>query len=186
MARTPCMSSATIPHLRHLVRDSGVPFRLRTDGGPQFTSRELASCLERWIIRYNVSMPHYPQSKGHAGALVKSIKHLIFKVVLSDNIDYEAFDKGLLETCNTQNSSGRSPSGSYTATLSVPVFKPTPSFSPRSGKTIPRAVTAALQGVPRTLRFDTTVTHAFFSHCSLVPLSASRTQLQSVGTKWAP
>ncbi|XP_050706789.1 uncharacterized protein LOC126992173 [Eriocheir sinensis] len=90
-------SAATIRYFRRLFRDLGVPVRLRTDGGPQFTSRELAEFLERWGVRHNVSSPNYPQSNGHAEAAVKAVKHLILKVAPSGNIDCEAFDKGLLE-----------------------------------------------------------------------------------------
>ncbi|XP_050706255.1 uncharacterized protein LOC126991577 [Eriocheir sinensis] len=92
-----------------LFRDLGVPVRLRTDGGPQFTSRELAEFLERWGVRHNVSSPNYPQSNGHAEAAVKAVKHLILKVAPSGNIDCEAFDKGLLELHNTPNSTRHSP-----------------------------------------------------------------------------
>ncbi|XP_050703391.1 uncharacterized protein LOC126988980 [Eriocheir sinensis] len=102
-------SAATIRYFRRLFRDLGVPVRLRTDGGPQFTSRELAEFLERWGVRHNVSSPNYPQSNGHAEAAVKAVKHLILKVAPSGNIDCEAFDKGLLELRNTPNSTGRSP-----------------------------------------------------------------------------
>ena len=106
---TDTTSSATIRHFRHLFRDLGVPVRLRTDGGPQFTSRELADFLERWGIRHIVSTPHYPQSNGHAEAAVKTVKHLIMKVAPSGNIDSEAFDQALLELRNTPTHTGRSP-----------------------------------------------------------------------------
>ena len=103
-------SSTTIRHFRHLFRDLGVPLRLRTDGGPQFASREFAGFLERWGVRHDMSTPHYPQSNGHAESAVKSIKHLIMKVAPSGNLDCEAFDRGLLELRNTPNHTGRSPS----------------------------------------------------------------------------
>ena len=102
-------SSATIRHFRRLFRDLGVPVRLRTDGGPQFASREFADFLERWGVRHNMSTPHYPQSNGHAESAVKSIKRLIEKVAPSGNLDCETFDRGLLELRNTPNHTGRSP-----------------------------------------------------------------------------
>ena len=83
--------------------------RLRTDGGPQFTSRALEEFLTRWGVRHIVTSPHYPQSNGHAEAAVKSVKHLIMKVAPTGNIDCEDFDRGLLEVRNTPNHSGRSP-----------------------------------------------------------------------------
>ena len=91
-------------------REVGVPLRLRTDGGPQFTSTEFRDFMQRWGVRHFLSSPHYPQSNGHAEAAVKSIKHLILKTAPSGNIDCEEFDRGLLELRNTPNFTGRSPS----------------------------------------------------------------------------
>ena len=102
-------SSATIRHFRQLFRDLGVPVRLRTDGGPQFASREFAEFLERWGVRHDMSTPYNPQSNGHAESAVKAVKHLIQKVAPTGNLDCEAFDRGLLELRNTPNYTGRSP-----------------------------------------------------------------------------
>ena len=43
------------------------------------------------------------QAKGHTEASVKTIKHLIMKVMPSGNMDCEAFDHELLEVRNTPN-----------------------------------------------------------------------------------
>lgn len=103
-------ASATIRIFCRYFREVGVPLRLRTDGGPQFTSREFANFLERWGVHHRVSSPHYPQSNGHAEAAVKSLKHLILKTAPSGNIDdCEDLDRGLLELRNTPNHTGRSP-----------------------------------------------------------------------------
>ena len=106
---TDTTSSATIRHFRRFFRDLGVPVRLRTDGGPQFSSREFTTFLERWGVRHDMSTPHYPQSNGHAESAVKAVKHFIQKVAPTGNIDCEAFDRGLLELRNTPNHTGRSP-----------------------------------------------------------------------------
>ncbi|XP_045105166.1 uncharacterized protein LOC123500537 [Portunus trituberculatus] len=102
-------SAATIRHFCRLFRDLGVPVRLRTDGGPQFASREFSTFFERWGVRHDTSTPHYPQSNGHAESAVKAVKHFIQKMAPSGNIDCEAFDRGLLELRNTSNQTGRSP-----------------------------------------------------------------------------
>ncbi|XP_050705846.1 uncharacterized protein LOC126991139 [Eriocheir sinensis] len=102
-------AAATIRQFRCYFRDVGVPVRLRTDGGPQFTSREFTEFLARWGVKHVVTSPYHPQSNGHAEAAVKSIKHLITKVAPSGNIDCEPFDRGLLEIRNTPNHTGRSP-----------------------------------------------------------------------------
>jgi len=102
-------SSNTIRMFCCYFREIGVPLRLRTDGGPQFTSQEFRSFADRWGVRHIVTSPHYPQSNGHAEAAVKSIKHLILKVAPSGDIDCEEFDRGLLELRNTPSFTGRSP-----------------------------------------------------------------------------
>ena len=90
-------------------RGVGVPVRLRTDGGPQFTSLEFKNFLQRWGVKHLISSPHYPQSNGHAEAAVKAVKHLIIKTAPNGNINTEEFDRGLLELRNTPNFTGRSP-----------------------------------------------------------------------------
>ncbi|XP_063585812.1 uncharacterized protein LOC134763185 [Penaeus indicus] len=90
-------------------REVGVPVRLWTDGGPQFSSLEFQSFKKRWAVHHVISTPHYPQSNGHAEAAVKSAKYLILKTAPSGNIDTEEFDRGLLELRNTPTAAGRSP-----------------------------------------------------------------------------
>ena len=90
-------------------REVGVPVRLRTDGGPPFTSHDFKRFTERWGVNHIISSPHYPQSNGHAEAAVKAMKHLILKIAPSGNTDTEDFDRGLLELRNTPSPSGRSP-----------------------------------------------------------------------------
>ena len=100
----------TIQLFRTFFRDLGVPIRLRTDGGPQFTSHDFADFLKRWGVRHDLSTPHYPQSNGHAESAVKAVKHLIMKVSSNGDIrNCDAFDRGLLEMRNTPRPDGRSP-----------------------------------------------------------------------------
>ena len=101
-------TTATIAFFRRFFRDLGVPVRLRSDGGPQFASREFADFLRRWGVRQEMSSPHYPQSNGHAEAAVKAVKHLIMKVAPTGTLN-EDFDRGLLELRNTPRHDGRSP-----------------------------------------------------------------------------
>ena len=102
-------ASNTIRIFCRYFREVGVPLRLRTDGGLQFTSNEFRDFMQRWGVHHLVSSPHYPQSNGHAEAAVKSVKHLILKTSPSGNIDCEDFARGLLELRNTPNFTGRSP-----------------------------------------------------------------------------
>ncbi|XP_064103387.1 uncharacterized protein LOC135213340 [Macrobrachium nipponense] len=87
-------AEVTTRHFSHIFRDFGVPVRLMTDGGPQFTNSEFKNFLGRWGVQHVMSTPHYLQSNGHAEAAVK-VKHFILKVAPSGNIDIEDFDRGL-------------------------------------------------------------------------------------------
>ncbi len=75
----------------------GIPLRLRSDGGPQFTSSTFNDFLQEWNISPGVSSPHYPQSNGHAEAAVKAMKGLVIKTGCQGNLKDEAFLSGLLE-----------------------------------------------------------------------------------------
>ena len=109
----PCQGDTTSHNTTRMLsryfREVGVPLRLRTDGGPQFSSSIFAAFVQRWGVHHVMSSPHYPQSNGHAEAAVKSIKHLIHTTAPSGNINCEEFDRGLLELRNTPNFTGRSP-----------------------------------------------------------------------------
>lgn len=102
-------TAATIHQFQSYFSDNGAPVRLRTDGGPQFTSRAFQDFLRSWGVRHIITSPHHPQSNGHAEAAVKSVKHLILKAAPSGNIHSEEFHRGLLEMRNTPNYTGRSP-----------------------------------------------------------------------------
>ncbi|XP_045126112.1 uncharacterized protein K02A2.6-like isoform X2 [Portunus trituberculatus] len=83
-------SRTTTKLLCRIFRDVGVPVRLRSDGGPQFTSSTFRSFTQRWGINHVMSSPGYPQSNGHAEAFVK-VKYLIAKVCATDASDEAAF-----------------------------------------------------------------------------------------------
>ncbi len=75
----------------------GVPIRIRTDGGPQFTSAAFNNFMDEWNISPGVSTPHYPQSNGHAEAAVKAMKNLVIRTKCKGNLRDQAFLTGLLE-----------------------------------------------------------------------------------------
>ncbi|XP_076028441.1 uncharacterized protein LOC143017536 [Oratosquilla oratoria] len=107
---TDSSTSQTIRLFRHFFSTFGVPVRLRTDGGPQFTAYDFAEFLRRWGVRHDVSTPYHPQSNGHAESAVKAVKRLIIKVAPNGEIRHsDAFHRGLLEIRNTPNPDGRSP-----------------------------------------------------------------------------
>ena len=95
--------------LRHNFADLGVPNRIRTDGGPQFSSSEFTAFAKKWGFARVMSTPHYPQSNGHAEAAVKSMKKLLTKSTPSGHLDTDTFKMGLLEWRNTPRPDGLSP-----------------------------------------------------------------------------
>jgi hypothetical protein len=89
-------------------QDLGVPARIRTDGGLQFTSREMKDFFQRWGVTHAVSSPHYPQSNGHAESAVKTTKAIIKKTNPKSR-SCEEYAKAMLELRNTPRADGRSP-----------------------------------------------------------------------------
>ena len=102
-------SQQVISALRQYFVDTGVPVRIRTDGGPQFASSKYRQFMKRWGVIPVLSTPHYPQSNGHAEAAVKAMKSLLAKTSESGDIDSEEFCEGLLEWLNTPKAHGLSP-----------------------------------------------------------------------------
>ena len=87
----------------------GVPVRFRSDGAPQFASREFRQFLKRWGVNAVLSTPHYPQSNWLAEAAVKAMKKLIATTTVRGELDDENFQRGLLEYRNTPREGGLSP-----------------------------------------------------------------------------
>ena len=102
-------SRDVIGSLRRWFSEVGVPLKLYTDGGPQFSSHRFAQFCNRWRVEHVKSSPHYPQRNGLAEAAVKSMKTSIKKTTQNGNLDMDEFCQGLLEWRNTPDSNGHSP-----------------------------------------------------------------------------
>ena len=102
-------SHQIISTIRKFFVDTGVPVRIRTDGGPQFTSSKFQQFLKKWGVTSTISTPHYPQSNGHAEAAVKAMKHLVAKTAEHGSLDCDEFSSGLIEWVNTPKAHGLSP-----------------------------------------------------------------------------
>ena len=98
-----------IHSFRKYFADVGIPEVLRTDGGPQFASREFRVFLEKFGVTHEMSTPYYAQSNGHAESAVKNMKHLIIKTTKKGCLNNDEFYAGLLEFRNTPNNTGLSP-----------------------------------------------------------------------------
>ena len=102
-------SRHTINACRRAFVALGVLVRFRSDGAPQFASREFRQFLKRWGVNAVLSIPHYPQSNGLAEAAVKVMKKLIATTTVRGELDDENFQRGLLEYRNTPREGGLSP-----------------------------------------------------------------------------
>ena len=100
----------TIRAFRKFFGQLGVPMRLRTDGGPPFSSHRFRDFLVTWKVKHDLSTPHFPRSNGHAEASVKAMKHLIIKCKPQGNLlEDDEFTKGVIELRNTPRIDGLSP-----------------------------------------------------------------------------
>ena len=103
-----CPTSAEIITVSNEIFSThGVPVRVRSDGGPQFKSREWLDFLTRKGTIRRLSSPHMPSGNGHAEAGVKAMKRLVAKT--GGDIRSETFLDGLREWRNTPKDHGQSP-----------------------------------------------------------------------------
>ena len=84
----------------------GIPSEIVSDQGPQFTSTQFHSMVNKWGIVHTMSSPGHHQSNGKAEAAVKTVKHMMYKCLQDGTDVYEA----LFELMNTpQQDTGLSP-----------------------------------------------------------------------------
>ena len=102
-------TTATIDRFLRAFQQVGVPRRLRTDGGPQFSSAEFSEFTKTWGIKHELSSPHNAQSNGHAESHVKALKNLIAKTGHGGTKLSQDYIKGIIEMRNTPRADGKSP-----------------------------------------------------------------------------
>ncbi|XP_054287870.1 uncharacterized protein K02A2.6-like [Macrosteles quadrilineatus] len=94
-------TGAVVARLKNIFARHGVPYVVRADGGPQFTSQDFKNFAEEYGFRIVTSSPRNPQSNGEAEKAVDIAKRILTKC--SDP------NLGLLEYRNTPLESGLSP-----------------------------------------------------------------------------
>ena len=72
-------SIAVIRKLKSFFSRHGVPDKLRSDNGPQFSSDQFSLFATEWGFRHLTSSPRYPQSNGKAENSVKTAKNIMRK-----------------------------------------------------------------------------------------------------------
>ena len=69
-------STAVIKRLKAQFARHGIPMKLRTDNGPQYSSQEFRQFCASYHIEHVTSSPRYPQSNGEAERAVQTVKRL--------------------------------------------------------------------------------------------------------------
>jgi hypothetical protein len=95
--------------LRRYLIQFGIPNKMRSDGGTQFTAEVMKKFMQNWGINHVFSAPHFPSSNGLAESAVKSIKALVAASANNGDIERDTFAQGLLELRNTPRLNGLSP-----------------------------------------------------------------------------
>ena len=110
---SPTTSTRIMTALRSVFARFGLPEELVSDNGPQFTSTEFRTFLQRNGIRHTLVPPYHPASNGAAERCVQSLKSMLLKCVLDTSltIDIEhRLSNWLLRYRNTTHATtGRTP-----------------------------------------------------------------------------
>jgi transposase InsO family protein len=76
---TSISSNTVINHLRSIFEEHGIPQRLVSDNGPQYSAQEFRRFADTYGFEHVTSSPHYPQSNGFVERYVQTIKQLLVK-----------------------------------------------------------------------------------------------------------
>lgn len=91
------LSTTVVRKLKSRFSTHGIPMRIFSDNGPQYTSDVFRNFVKSWHIEHVTSSPHYPKSNGLAERTVQTVKRLLQKAKDSGHEPYLA----LLEYKNT-------------------------------------------------------------------------------------
>ena len=72
-------SSTTITHLKSLFARYGIPDKLISDNGPQYSSDAFKSFAKSYGFDHITTSPHFPQANGQAERTVQTVKSLLKK-----------------------------------------------------------------------------------------------------------
>lgn len=98
-------SNTVILKLKKTFSHHGIPEKLITDNGPQYSSGEFREFSKQYGFVHETSSPHHPQSNGLAEKTVQTIKHIFSKSQASRTDPY----LGILEYLNTPLETDLSP-----------------------------------------------------------------------------
>ena len=69
-------TSAVVEAMKSVFACHGIPKRLRSDNGPQFTSAEFKNFCKQYGIEHETSSPHFQSSNGEAERAIQTVKKL--------------------------------------------------------------------------------------------------------------
>ena len=79
-------SARTMTALRSVFAHFSLPEVLVSDNGPQFTSAEFRTFLQRNGIRHTLVPPYHPASNGAAKRCVQNLKLMLLKCVMDTSL----------------------------------------------------------------------------------------------------
>lgn len=75
-------SREVIENLKSWFATHGIPAKLESDNGPQYSSHEFSKFSTEWDFNHVTSSPHYPKSNGLAERFVQIAKNLLSKCAM--------------------------------------------------------------------------------------------------------
>ena len=76
---TQTSSRNIIAQLKGIFEEQGIPRKLISDNGPQYTSQEFQHFTAEWKFEHVTSSPYYPQSNGFIERMVQTVKQTLTK-----------------------------------------------------------------------------------------------------------
>ena len=76
---TSTTSQGIILALKKIFSRHGIPERVRSDNGPQYSSLEFAEFAKSYGFHHITSSPRFPQSNGQAERSIQTLKNLLYK-----------------------------------------------------------------------------------------------------------
>ena len=98
-------SSAVIRKLKAMFSRNGIPEKVISDNGPQYSSQDFKNFANTWDFKHTTTSPHYPQSNGLAEKTVQTAKIILDKARAEKKDPYLS----LLEYRNTPVDGFKSP-----------------------------------------------------------------------------
>ena len=74
---TTTTSASIIAALKSIFSRYGIPEKVVSDNGPQYSSQEFSDFAREYGFQHVTSSPHFPQSNGHSERAVQTVKKLL-------------------------------------------------------------------------------------------------------------